>query len=1298
MQRSTVETLKQIQKQGLSISIVNPDSARSSFSLDTSVSKETKPIVTIDKTPKLPTRSSVATESKATISQIKSVPNSSAEVRTAGGQSANQTSFQDAKIPGSITKSVNPIVTGSETRAFGSQSWSKSILSAPTENKAQGTSNLVVQPENKTPSGAGRNLQNSAAFSENKIQNTRTVPVISQVTDNKSQNRIGQIATLSESKNQGNQSRNQSQLTFEGKLQTGQGRINLSSPPLEVKTINSNQGRSSQNFSAVIHENKSSIGQRSVNSVLSNNQSKLNQNRPTEIKTSNPVRVTQTAKNISVEKLRPNVNEQASVSSPISERSLNNPFRVASTLGKKASASEEKAVVKVTRVSQNMSVVSENQSSTQSKISQNMSMHSENKAVSQVVKVSSVSSELSQKSSVSFDNSINNPITPVISTMSTPRGAAKRPQAVRVANSTPVAKKKCTKRASPSADAGAKRLQNMDASFSSEDGSSKDKQFFNMKGLTPGLTITPVGGSASSGTNPSTSGNAGKATVSGTTVSAVVSCPSCQQLSVNLHFCDSCHCRIPPNAQQIPLNRRTDVPAFVVTKNVTTSIQKQIVFQFQETNQACVQIQGKVMVETNQSVSPRAKGRPRTRRKFVEPVCYTLSSDEEEPVPVPFHPVIAETHPNVSQYFAGDSEGSKSEHSSASEVLHDENQEFDDPQFPGVTDINEQIEVEEEPEEEEEEMEFEGGREDEDFEESIEEEEEEEIPPEEPDEPDVIHGQKPTDYPLRCRSIRIGAYKVHPYNDLPYIPVNLSTEYISFRAPTIYDSKYVTLTIRCHDVTKVLVHFGRCLPIMFVYTTASFGESVRNSLRMNTSDEYFFDPGSRVEKVQKITFLIDAMTDEQRNFLRHCFPGDKKVKEIDQKEANEILVKSTPNQNNPPITSKLQAAQEQPAPVQIGPTQSQMTAQKVIPPHQPIIKLLTYPPPPQTGGIAITTEDLSCLNEGEFLNDAIIDFYLKYIFNEKLTPSQREKTHIFSSFFYPRLTHKPERPRPGDETNKNVQARRHNQVKTWTRHVDIFSKDFIIIPVNQNVHWFLAIICYPGKVPEVSESATRSEVRSNKSSDNVSSTVEQESSSGSKVIIRELSNNGEGDSLNQDENSTSSVNSTYLVEEPPDSDEPSPETPDSTTHPDGKQRKEMPCICIFDSLSGPNRWRIPATLREYLEMEWKMKKGTKKVFDRNTMQGFVMKCPQQTNFSDCGTYLLQFVESFFENPLPYFGNPMPDLTNWFSESKIAKKRNELRGLILSIHKNQVDIANARRGKPPDGVQVTPVTVQQTDNR
>lgn len=36
-----------------------------------------------------------------------------------------------------------------------------------------------------------------------------------------------------------------------------------------------------------------------------------------------------------------------------------------------------------------------------------------------------------------------------------------------------------------------------------------------------------------------------------------------------------------------------------------------------------------------------------------------------------------------------------------------------------------------------------------------------------------------------------------------------------------------------------------------------------------------------------------------------------------------------------------------------------------------------YPPPPAKGGFSITKEDLSCLDEGEFLNDVIMDFYLK---------------------------------------------------------------------------------------------------------------------------------------------------------------------------------------------------------------------------------------------------------------------------------------------------------------------------------
>ncbi len=42
-----------------------------------------------------------------------------------------------------------------------------------------------------------------------------------------------------------------------------------------------------------------------------------------------------------------------------------------------------------------------------------------------------------------------------------------------------------------------------------------------------------------------------------------------------------------------------------------------------------------------------------------------------------------------------------------------------------------------------------------------------------------------------------------------------------------------------------------------------------------------------------------------------------------------------------------------------------------------LYRLFIYPPPPSTGGITVTSDDLACLDEGEFLNDVIIDFYLK---------------------------------------------------------------------------------------------------------------------------------------------------------------------------------------------------------------------------------------------------------------------------------------------------------------------------------
>lgn len=73
-----------------------------------------------------------------------------------------------------------------------------------------------------------------------------------------------------------------------------------------------------------------------------------------------------------------------------------------------------------------------------------------------------------------------------------------------------------------------------------------------------------------------------------------------------------------------------------------------------------------------------------------------------------------------------------------------------------------------------------------------------------------------------------------------------------------------------------------------------------------------------------------------------------------------------------------------------------------------------------------------------------------------------------------------------------------------------------------------------------------------------------------------------------------------------------------------------PCILIFDSLSGASRSRIVATLRDYLTIEYQKKKNKEKLFTKDTMKGACPKVPQQTNFSDCGLFTLQFAESFFK--------------------------------------------------------------------
>lgn len=121
------------------------------------------------------------------------------------------------------------------------------------------------------------------------------------------------------------------------------------------------------------------------------------------------------------------------------------------------------------------------------------------------------------------------------------------------------------------------------------------------------------------------------------------------------------------------------------------------------------------------------------------------------------------------------------------------------------------------------------------------------------------------------------------------------------------------------------------------------------------------------------------------------------------------------------------------------------------------VNILTYPLPPAKGAITITTEDYKRLASNEYLNDKIIEFYLKYLHIEQLTEERKQKTHIFSTFFYNVLTN-----RASTSNRQSTAQERHEGVKKWIKDVNIFEKDFIVMPINHQLsHWFLAIICYP---------------------------------------------------------------------------------------------------------------------------------------------------------------------------------------------------------------------------------------------
>ncbi|KAJ3347398.1 hypothetical protein GGF32_006925, partial [Allomyces javanicus] len=123
-------------------------------------------------------------------------------------------------------------------------------------------------------------------------------------------------------------------------------------------------------------------------------------------------------------------------------------------------------------------------------------------------------------------------------------------------------------------------------------------------------------------------------------------------------------------------------------------------------------------------------------------------------------------------------------------------------------------------------------------------------------------------------------------------------------------------------------------------------------------------------------------------------------------------------------------------------------------------------------GVTLFGNDAGVLNNSDFLNDAVLEFYLRYLV-DRLDPETRQTVHLFNSFFFLRLTQSGKKKKKAGGKKAAAAAAAapadpyvegYQHVKSWTKNVDLFEKKMVFVPINENLHWYLAVILNPGKL------------------------------------------------------------------------------------------------------------------------------------------------------------------------------------------------------------------------------------------
>ncbi|GAA0141349.1 protease [Lithospermum erythrorhizon] len=115
-----------------------------------------------------------------------------------------------------------------------------------------------------------------------------------------------------------------------------------------------------------------------------------------------------------------------------------------------------------------------------------------------------------------------------------------------------------------------------------------------------------------------------------------------------------------------------------------------------------------------------------------------------------------------------------------------------------------------------------------------------------------------------------------------------------------------------------------------------------------------------------------------------------------------------------------------------------------------------YPSRDDAESVEICYADFDCLGPESYLTSTIINFYIRYLQQCRSSLSKLEDNyHFFNTYFYEKLK----------ETwqQKNDNKSSFSKIRRWWKGVKLFEKSYIFLPIHDQSHWSLIIICIPDK-------------------------------------------------------------------------------------------------------------------------------------------------------------------------------------------------------------------------------------------